>query len=60
MIAFRDKASNRGESRMTCCACREFFYELNEENENMKIWLIIRKEKQLLSKSATMVGKRTV
>ena len=37
MIAFRDCAPYGGESGMPCGACREFFYQLNEENENMEI-----------------------
>lgn len=37
LIAFRDKAPNGGESGMPCGACREFFYQLNKENENMEI-----------------------
>ena len=36
-IAFRDQAPNGGGSGMPCGACREFFYQLNEENENMEI-----------------------
>ena len=37
LIAFRDKAPSGGGSGMPCGACREFFYQLNEENENMEI-----------------------
>lgn len=37
MIAFRDKAPFGGGSGMPCGACREFFYQLNKENENMQI-----------------------
>lgn len=37
MIAFRDKAPSGGGSGMPCGACREFFYQLNKENENMQI-----------------------
>ncbi len=34
VIAFRDKAPDGSEgSGMPCGACREFFYQLNEENE---------------------------
>lgn len=39
MIAFRDEAP-KGEiegSGMPCGACREFFYQLDERNENMEI-----------------------
>ena len=37
LIAFQDKAPSGGGSGMPCGACREFLYQLNEENENMKI-----------------------
>ena len=37
MIAFRDHAPDGGGSGMPCGACREFLYQLNEENENMEI-----------------------
>lgn len=37
MIAFRDKAPYGGGSGMPCGACREFLYQLNEENKNMEI-----------------------
>ena len=37
LIAFRDKAPFGGGSGMPCGACREFLYQLNEENENMEI-----------------------
>ena len=37
LIAFRDKAPYGGGSGMPCGACREFLYQLNEENENMEI-----------------------
>lgn len=37
MIAFRDKAPYGEESGMPCGACREFLYQLNEENEDMEI-----------------------
>ena len=36
-MAFRDSAPNGGGSGMPCGACREFLYQLNEENENMEI-----------------------
>ena len=36
-IAFRDKAPYGAGSGMPCGACREFFYQLNEENEKMEI-----------------------
>ena len=37
LIAFRDEAPSGGGSGMPCGACREFLYQLNEENENMEI-----------------------
>ena len=37
MIAFRDAPPSGGGSGMPCGACREFLYQLNEENENMEI-----------------------
>lgn len=37
LIAFRDKAPYGEGSGMLCGACREFLYQLSEENENMEI-----------------------
>ena len=37
LIAFRDQPPSGGGSGMPCGACREFFIQLNEENENMEI-----------------------
>ena len=37
LIAFRDKPPCGGGSGMPCGACREFLYQLNEENEDMEI-----------------------
>ena len=37
LIAFRDKAPYGDGSGMPCGACREFLYQLNEENEDMEI-----------------------
>lgn len=37
MIAFRDAPPCGGGSGMPCGACREFLYQLNEENENTEI-----------------------
>lgn len=37
LIAFQDKPPFGGGSGMPCGACREFLYQLNEENENMEI-----------------------
>ncbi|WP_022750434.1 cytidine deaminase family protein [Lachnobacterium bovis] len=43
LIAFRDNAPNGGGSGMPCGACREFLYQLNEENENMEIMVDFEK-----------------
>lgn len=37
LIAFRNKAPYGKGSGMPCGACREFFYQLDEDNENMEI-----------------------
>ncbi len=37
LIAFRDKAPHGGGSGMPCGTCREFFYQLNEDNGQMEI-----------------------
>lgn len=37
LIAFRDAAPDGGGSGMPCGACRAFFYQFNEENEEMEI-----------------------
>ena len=37
LIAFRGKTPYGGGSGMPCGACREFLYQLNEENENTEI-----------------------
>lgn len=37
LIAFRDKAPFGGGSGMPCGACREFLYQLNEENGDTEI-----------------------
>jgi len=39
MIAFRDKTPFGGGSGIPCGACREFLYQLNEENKDMEIML---------------------
>lgn len=36
LIAFRDKAPHGDGSGMPCGACREFFYQLDEKNEDME------------------------
>lgn len=50
LIAFRDKAPDGGESGMPCGACREFFYELNEENENMEFMVNYEKRETITLK----------
>ena len=37
LVAFRDRAPYGGGSGMPCGACREFFYQLDEANEDMEI-----------------------
>ena len=37
LIAFRDQPPQGGGSGMPCGACREFFYQLDEANEDMEI-----------------------
>lgn len=37
LIAFCDKAPYGEGSGMPCGACREFFYQLDEDNENIEI-----------------------
>lgn len=37
LIAFRDRAPYGDGSGLPCGACREFLYQLNEENEDMEI-----------------------
>ena len=37
LIAFRDRPPCGGGSGMPCGACREFLYQLNEQNETMEI-----------------------
>lgn len=39
LMAFRDSAPIGGGSGMPCGACREFLYQLNEENEAMEIMI---------------------
>jgi len=39
LIAFRDKPPYGDGSGMPCGACREFLYQLDEENENTEIML---------------------
>ena len=37
LIVFRDKAPEEGSADIPCGACREFLYQLDEENEDMEI-----------------------
>ena len=50
LIAFRDSAPNGGVSGMPCGACREFLYQLNEENENMEIMVDYEKRETVTLK----------
>ena len=50
IIAFRDSAPNGGGSCMPCGACREFFYELNEANENMEFMVDYEKRETVTLK----------
>ena len=50
LIAFRDKAPYGEGSGMPCGACREFLYQLNEENENMEIMVDYEKRETLTLK----------
>ena len=49
-IAFRDKAPYGAGSGMPCGACREFFYQLNEENEKMEIMEDFEQRKTVMLK----------
>ena len=50
LIAFRDSAPSGGGSGMPCGACREFLYQLNEENEDMEIMLDYEKRETVTLK----------
>ena len=50
LIAFRDSAPNGVVSGMPCGACREFLYQLNEENENMEIMVDYEKRETVTLK----------
>ena len=52
LIAFRDKAPFGGGSGMPCGACREFLYQLNEENENMEIMVDYESRKTVTLKES--------
>ena len=50
-IAFRDSAPNGGGSGMPCGACQEFFYQLNEANEDMEIMVDYEKRETVTLKA---------
>lgn len=50
LIAFMDKAPHGEGSGMPCGACREFFMQLNEKNENMKIMIDFEKRETITLK----------
>ncbi len=50
LIAFRDKAPYGKTSGMPCGACREFLYQLNEENEDMEIMVDYEKRETITLK----------
>ena len=49
-IAFRDSAPNGGGSGMPCGACQEFFYQLDEANEDMEIMVDYEKRETVTLK----------
>jgi len=53
LIAFRDKPPYGGGSGMPCGACREFLYQLNEENEDMEIMVDFEKRETITLKELT-------
>ena len=55
-------APNGGGSGMPCGACQEFFYQLNEANEDIeKSWSIIAKRNRNIKRTyAELVGKGTL
>ena len=55
LIAFRDQAPCGGGSGMPCGACREFFYQLNEENEKMEI-LVDYDKREIVTLKELMPG----
>lgn len=50
LIAFRDKAPYGDGSGMPCGACREFFYQLNEKNEDMEFLIDYEKRETVTLK----------
>ena len=53
LIAFRDEAPFGGGSGMPCGACREFLYQLNEENENTEIMVDYERRETVTLKELT-------
>lgn len=53
LIAFRDRPPFGGGSGMPCGACREFLYQLNEENEDMEIMVDYGKRETITLKELT-------
>ena len=50
LIAFREQAPHGGGSGMPCGACREFLYQLDEQNEDMEILVDFEKRETVLLK----------
>lgn len=55
LIAFMDKPPYGEGSGGPCCACREFLYQLNEENENMEIMVDYEKRETVTLKEITLL-----
>lgn len=53
LIAFMDKAPYGEGSGMPCGACREFFMQLNEKNEDMEIMVDFEKRETVKLKEIT-------
>ena len=50
ILAFRDSAPDGGGSGMPCGACREFFYQLDEANEDAEIMVNFEKRETITLK----------
>lgn len=50
MITFGDDVPYSGGSGIPCGACREFLYQINEENENMEIMVDYKKRETITLK----------
>ena len=50
ILAFRDRPPYGDGSGMPCGACREFLYQLNEENENTEIMVDFKKRETVTLK----------